>query len=448
MPTPGALLGPSAGAARSALRQGYSTSAAAAEAAAFSHPLVTTPAAQRAVGVWLAGGAAWVFSMVRPRPRLLAQSASGLRRPLERRATDITRAPAGAQVVLGGVTRLTRSGLSMTDWKFTGEKTPRSEADWQAEFSKYKASPEFQKLNSRMTLEARAPLLCLASPSRPLPAPTSHLCVGSERLIWPHHARAALNPKPQPAPLARSSSSFSGWSMPTACGAALWASTSPSRSSPSRPEATSPGGCPLAWVSSSPLAPRKASWHAPPAAPAARRATPPSGRTQTAGAMLQGWWMVKSGLEQPRREHDTPRVSPYRLATHLLTAFAIYTALLWTTLDTFRPVPLLSVRDFSGPTSRRLRHALPASLRPGQTAPCPLFPPPGPVASGAGGQQRGAAAGPPPGWPGRPHRRVRRVRGWHGRRPRIQHVRCAPRRPLLAAWRPLRARRRRRRVLP
>lgn len=31
------------------------------------------------------------------------------------------------QVVLGGVTRLTRSGLSMTDWKFTGEKPPRSQ---------------------------------------------------------------------------------------------------------------------------------------------------------------------------------------------------------------------------------------------------------------------------------------------------------------------------------
>ena len=30
-------------------------------------------------------------------------------------------------VVLGGVTRLTRSGLSMTDWKFTGEKPPRTQ---------------------------------------------------------------------------------------------------------------------------------------------------------------------------------------------------------------------------------------------------------------------------------------------------------------------------------
>ena len=33
----------------------------------------------------------------------------------------------GSLVVLGGLTRLTRSGLSMTDWKFTGEAPPQSE---------------------------------------------------------------------------------------------------------------------------------------------------------------------------------------------------------------------------------------------------------------------------------------------------------------------------------
>lgn len=44
------------------------------------------PRAQKMVGTWLFVSAAWVFSMV----------------------------------VLGGITRLTRSGLSMTDWKFTG----------------------------------------------------------------------------------------------------------------------------------------------------------------------------------------------------------------------------------------------------------------------------------------------------------------------------------------
>jgi cytochrome c oxidase assembly protein subunit 15 len=50
-------------------------------------------------------------------------------------------------VALGGATRLTRSGLSMTDWKFTGERPPSSAADWEAEFDKYKRSPEWRRVN-------------------------------------------------------------------------------------------------------------------------------------------------------------------------------------------------------------------------------------------------------------------------------------------------------------
>lgn len=70
------------------------------------------PRAQKMVGIWLFGSAAWVFSMV----------------------------------VLGGLTRLTRSGLSMTDWKFTGSLPPLSEEDWLLEFEKYKQSPEYKRL--------------------------------------------------------------------------------------------------------------------------------------------------------------------------------------------------------------------------------------------------------------------------------------------------------------
>ena len=45
-------------------------------------------------------------------------------------------------VVLGGVTRLTESGLSMTDWRpVTGWLPPLDAAAWQAEFAKYQASP-------------------------------------------------------------------------------------------------------------------------------------------------------------------------------------------------------------------------------------------------------------------------------------------------------------------
>lgn len=56
-------------------------------------------------------------------------------------------------VVLGGVTRLTESGLSMVDWHLVREmKPPRSQAEWEAEFSKYQQFPEFKILNHDMTL--------------------------------------------------------------------------------------------------------------------------------------------------------------------------------------------------------------------------------------------------------------------------------------------------------
>ncbi|ETI28116.1 hypothetical protein G647_00565 [Cladophialophora carrionii CBS 160.54] len=57
-------------------------------------------------------------------------------------------------VVFGGLTRLTESGLSITEWKpVTGSLPPMSEADWESEFAKYRSSPEFKMLNSRMTLD-------------------------------------------------------------------------------------------------------------------------------------------------------------------------------------------------------------------------------------------------------------------------------------------------------
>lgn len=57
-------------------------------------------------------------------------------------------------VVLGGLTRLTESGLSITEWKpVTGAIPPLNQAEWEEEFSKYKESPEFKQLNSHITLE-------------------------------------------------------------------------------------------------------------------------------------------------------------------------------------------------------------------------------------------------------------------------------------------------------
>ena len=57
-------------------------------------------------------------------------------------------------ILLGGVTRLTNSGLSMVDWKpLVGIIPPLSEADWQHMFDKYKQFPEYQKINLGMSLD-------------------------------------------------------------------------------------------------------------------------------------------------------------------------------------------------------------------------------------------------------------------------------------------------------
>lgn len=57
-------------------------------------------------------------------------------------------------VVFGGYTRLTRSGLSIVEWNVvTGVVPPLSQDAWQAEFTKYQATPEYQKVNRGMTLD-------------------------------------------------------------------------------------------------------------------------------------------------------------------------------------------------------------------------------------------------------------------------------------------------------
>jgi cytochrome c oxidase assembly protein subunit 15 len=83
-------------------------------------PSTAPAAAPRAVGWWLAICAAMVVVMI----------------------------------VLGGATRLTESGLSMTSWHpVTGWLPPLTDAAWQAQFDGYRASPEFRKMNFWMGLE-------------------------------------------------------------------------------------------------------------------------------------------------------------------------------------------------------------------------------------------------------------------------------------------------------
>ncbi|MDH5235326.1 MAG: COX15/CtaA family protein, partial [Gemmatimonadota bacterium] len=73
----------------------------------------------RALGLWLAGFAFLVFLVV----------------------------------IVGGATRLTESGLSITEWKpVTGVVPPLTEAQWQEEFAKYRRIPQYERLNAGMTI--------------------------------------------------------------------------------------------------------------------------------------------------------------------------------------------------------------------------------------------------------------------------------------------------------
>lgn len=58
-------------------------------------------------------------------------------------------------VAVGGITRLTESGLSITEWKpVSGVLPPLTEVGWQAEFEKYKQIPEYKEINAGMSLAA------------------------------------------------------------------------------------------------------------------------------------------------------------------------------------------------------------------------------------------------------------------------------------------------------
>jgi heme a synthase len=57
------------------------------------------------------------------------------------------------QVIIGGITRLTGSGLSITKWEIvTGTLPPLNQGDWENEFDKYKDSPQYKLINKGMSL--------------------------------------------------------------------------------------------------------------------------------------------------------------------------------------------------------------------------------------------------------------------------------------------------------
>ena len=62
-------------------------------------------------------------------------------------------------VLVGGITRLTNSGLSMVEWNLLmGSIPPLNEAEWLIAFEKYKQFPEYQMVNYHFTLEEFKPI--------------------------------------------------------------------------------------------------------------------------------------------------------------------------------------------------------------------------------------------------------------------------------------------------
>jgi heme a synthase len=159
-------------------------------------------------------------------------------------------------VQVGAWTRLTKSGLSMTDWKFLGSLPPRTPEEWQAEFDRYKTFPEWQQRKS-MTLSEFQYIFYWEWSHRML-GRTVGLVFGLPWLYWTARGRIPAGFQPRMVGLL----------------------------------------C--------------------------------MGGTQG----LVGWWMVKSGLGDDRRnDRHEIRVKPIRLATHLTMAVATYSALIWTGLD-------------------------------------------------------------------------------------------------------------------
>ncbi|KAJ3339500.1 Cytochrome c oxidase assembly protein cox15 [Gonapodya sp. JEL0774] len=154
-------------------------------------------------------------------------------------------------IVLGGLTRLTESGLSITEWNLIkGMKAPSSEDEWMEEFAKYKATPEYKRIFY---------------------------------YEWAHRM----------------------WGR--AIGLAFL--------------------LPFGYFVARGRFSNKTLW----------RVTGIGGLIGVQGAL--GWYMVQSGLDPDHleaRPNPLPRVSQYRLAAHLMTAFLVYGGSLWVGLDVLR----------------------------------------------------------------------------------------------------------------
>ncbi len=88
-----------------------------------------------------------------PRPGLIDRAPKGARRAIRLWLMALF-ALVALMILVGGLTRLTDSGLSITRWKpLTGALPPMSEAAWEAEFAAYRQIPEYRLVNRGMTLD-------------------------------------------------------------------------------------------------------------------------------------------------------------------------------------------------------------------------------------------------------------------------------------------------------
>ncbi|MEA3039836.1 MAG: heme a synthase [Sphingomonadales bacterium] len=156
-----------------------------------------------------------------------------------------------AMVVVGGITRLTESGLSIVKWEpIAGVLPPLNDLQWQTQFAAYRDSPQYHLVNSGMSLAEFKAIF-----------------------FWEYLHRL----------------------LGRAIGLVF--------------------ALPLLWFAWKRAIPRGYGWKL--------------GAILALGALQGaiGWWMVASGLV------DRPEVSHIRLAIHLLTALAIFSACLWVALD-------------------------------------------------------------------------------------------------------------------
>nr|CAG4643155.1 EOG090X04TT [Ilyocryptus agilis] len=164
-------------------------------------------------------------------------------------------------VVLGGLTRLTESGLSMVEWSAFGERPPMSQQDWEREFEKYKQFPEFKQLKKDITIE-------------------------DFKFIW--HMEY---------------------------GHRMWGRL----------------------IGAAFVIPAAIFWKKGYFNSAMKKRVVIFGSLLGFQGLL-GWYMVKSGLEDRfHGESDVPRVSQYRLASHLGSALVLYSLFIWNSLHHLLP---------------------------------------------------------------------------------------------------------------